>query len=146
MKQAPRFDGLSFDTSRQSFFKKFPLRGDQPMLTNTGIDPLGQFFGGAGLSVETKDVALVDRVDGGLLIGIAGQHDAGGVWRLLFEGFQRLHTIHTWHTHVTDDDCERSLLFVRVQRCCTAFGGYNMKLPMQLAAKAGEQPNIVIHD
>ncbi len=115
------------------------------VLAQPGLDPLDQARGRAGLGVEAEDVALVDGVDRGLLVGVAGKHQAHRFRGRLGDLLQGLDTVHARHAHVAHDHAERLRGLDDPERLFAGLGHRQGELPLQVPAEPGEYVGLVVH-
>ena len=99
-----------------------------------------------GLLRKRKDAALIDGLDGGGLVEVAGEHDADDVGGE-FAGFgQELDAAHFGHAHVGDDDGVVAPVLQGGQARDGAGGGFDCKQLVELALDGGEDVGFVVHE
>ena len=99
----------------ESAGEKLAFGGDQAILLNSRLQGLGELLGRTGLGHESEDVAVVDRVQGGLLIAVAGQHHPDGIRGDLVDFRQQPDPVESGHPHVGNHHRIRPLVDHRRQ-------------------------------
>ena len=125
--------------------EKILLSGDQAMLFQGGRQGLPKVLRRARLIEEAKDVSLVHRVDGRLLVGIPREHHPYSVWSDLPYPAQELYAVYVGHSHVGHDDSVRALGANRFQPFLAPQRWFQAELLAQRALVRLQNVGIVVH-
>ena len=100
----------------------FLFGDDGPMLGQAEVDGACQLLLLAWLGQKPENVAFVDRGDGRVEVGKAGEQHSYRVRRFSSHSSQELGAVHARHAHVGDDDCEWSIFLGHGQPFFPALG------------------------
>jgi hypothetical protein len=134
------------DAAVQRLLEKLPFCGDQPVLTDGGVQRHGHQRGRARFGEKAEDPAFVDGRDGVLQVPRAGEQDADGV-RCDFAGFgEQRHAVHFRHSQIGDEDRERFALPKQAQCLRPADRSRNFIRPFaQVADHRREQVRFIVY-
>ena len=108
------------------------------------LSAIANSSGRAGFGEELVNVALIDRFDGRLLVGVPGEHDPHGVRGCLLRLPQKLGAIHSRHPHVRHDHGVRPLFLNQGQTLFAACRNVHRKLLAQGPLQGAQYVDIII--
>lgn len=73
----------------------------------------------------------IDRFNGRVHVGIAGQHDMRGIRRKLNGTNEGFDAVHTWHRHVTDNHLDIDISFQMIGRRRLIVSRHDVEVPVQ---------------
>ena len=65
--------------STKRVFEQLALSGDEAVLPERGFEGRCEGWWVTGFGQEAEDVAVIHCIGGGLLVGVAGEHESSGV-------------------------------------------------------------------
>jgi hypothetical protein len=119
--------------------------GDQLVALRRLTDHRLQLLGLPRLGDVAVDVALVDGVDDGADVGVAGHQQPDGVGELLAQPAEELHAGHLRHALVGEDDVDR-LLVDELERVGGAGGAQDLVVEAQQVLDALDDVGLVVDD
>jgi hypothetical protein len=124
--------------------EQFLLGRHQAVQLDCAGDLVEEDLGRARLGQEPVDLALVDRLDGRLGVGLAGQQDANDVRVPGTDAGQEGRAVHLRHPHVGNDDGHRHG-GQQLQRLGAAVRRVHLEPLAQLPPQAVEDGDLVVH-
>jgi hypothetical protein len=92
-----------------------------------------------------EDVAAVDRIHGGVQVGVAGQQHAHGFGSFLADAGEEFGAAHAGHAHIRDDDGEGTVAVQRHKAFAAAGGGGDLEVAMKDSPEAVKGGGFVAH-
>jgi len=115
------------DDSLKCFLQKFLFGNHQPILFDAEMNNVYQGLWRAGFGKKLKNVPCVDRVNGFVKIGIAGEHHSHGIGCDFFNPAEKFNAVHFGHLEVGYNDGIRSAVSDGFQPFFGSLGGIQMK-------------------
>jgi len=132
------------DAAGQGLLQELAFGGDEQVLLGRVFHRQPQHFRGTGFAEELVDVAFVDGIDRGLLVTIAGQHDAHRIRNQFLGHAEELDAVHDRHTHVRHHNGKRPAGFQRGQAQLPVGGDADLEAASEVPLVSVEDVGVVV--
>jgi hypothetical protein len=138
--------GKHLDATIEGLLQKLLLGDDELMLVQRGVQGQTKHLRCTRLAEEAEDVALIDSFGSGVLVGVAGEHEADDIRRAELGLDEKLHTVHVRHVHVRHDhrvvvaafECRQALLWTE--------GSFDDVFLSKLPLDGGQDVRIIVDE